>query len=207
MHEGLLHLYTGTGKGKTTAAVGLAVRAAGSGCPVVFAQFLKDGPTGELASLEALGIPVLRSQKRLGFTFLMDDETRALCALEQQSILVAVEEALTAAESAAMEPTTAKSVAEPTAESAEEQESGGSGSSGPRMLVVLDEVLDAVDLELLDGDELRAFVDRVPAGTELILTGRQAPAWLIDRANYHTAFRKIKHPYDQGIPARKSIEF
>jgi cob(I)alamin adenosyltransferase len=201
MHEGLLHLYTGSGKGKTTAAVGLAARAAGNGCPVIFAQFLKDEPTGELVSLKALGIPVLRSQKRLGFTFSMDGETRALCAAEQQSILAAVAEALTA--TAALEP--AAKPAAPAA--AKEKGSGGSGPSGPLMLVVLDEVLDAVGLGFLDDDELRTFVDRMPAGTELILTGRQAPAWLIDRASYHTAFRKIKNPYDQGIPARKSIEF
>jgi cob(I)alamin adenosyltransferase len=213
MHEGLLHLYTGSGKGKTTAAVGLAARAAGNGCPVIFAQFLKDEPTGELASLKALGIPVLRSQKRLGFTFSMDEETRALCAAEQQSILAAVAEALTAAvglaamelEVVAVEPEVTAAPVAPAP--AEERESGGSGPSGPRMLVVLDEVLDAVDLGFLGDDKLRAFVDHMPAGTELILTGRQAPAWLIDQANYHSAFRKIKHPYDQGIPARKSIEF
>jgi cob(I)alamin adenosyltransferase len=188
-----LHLYTGSGKGKTTAAVGLAARAAGNDCPVIFAQFLKDGSTGELASLEALGIPVLRSQKRLGFTFLMDDETRALCAAEQRMILAAAEVRV-----ATVSTVSAASV------SAGEQDSD---DSGPQRLVVLDEVLDAVDLGFLDEDELRAFVNRMPAGTELVLTGRQAPAWLIDRANYHTAFRKIKHPYDQGTPARKSIEF
>jgi cob(I)alamin adenosyltransferase len=189
-----LHLYTGSGKGKTTAAVGLAARAAGNGCPVIFAQFLKDGPTGELASLEALGIAVLRSQKHLGFTFLMDDETRALCAAEQRMILAAVAEA-------AMAPVPAMApVSVPT-------EKQNCDDSGPQRLVVLDEVLDAVDLGFLDDEELCAFVDHLPAGTELILTGRQAPAWLIDRASYHTAFRKIKHPYDQNVPARKSIEF
>jgi cob(I)alamin adenosyltransferase len=185
VHRGLLHLHTGEGKGKTTAAVGLAVRAAGSGCPVTFAQFLKDGPSGELVSLEALGIPILRSQKRLGFTFLMDDEKKALCASEQQLILAAVAEAL----------------------AAEETETEKGGGSSPRALVVLDEVLDALDLGFLDEGELRAFIDVLPTETELVLTGGQAPAWLIDRAAYHTEFRKLKHPYDQGISARKSIEF
>ncbi|MDR1185575.1 MAG: cob(I)yrinic acid a,c-diamide adenosyltransferase [Coriobacteriales bacterium] len=183
MGEGLLHLYTGSGKGKTTAAVGLAVRAAGTGCPVIFAQFLKDGPSGELVSLEALGIPILRSQERLGFTFLMNDEKRALCTSEQRLILAAV----------------AKTLA-----SIEGKKTDG---CGPQRLVVLDEVLDALDLGFLDEDELRAFIDTLPVGTELVLTGRQAPAWLIDQAAYHTEFRKLKHPYDQGTPARKSIEF
>jgi cob(I)alamin adenosyltransferase len=185
VRKGLLHLYTGSGKGKTTAAVGLAIRAAGTGCPVVFAQFLKGEPSGELVSLEALGISAIRSQKRLGFTFSMDDEKKALCTSEQQLILAAVTEALEAVE----------------------KKTGEGEGSGPQALVVLDEVLDALDLGFLDEDELRVFVDALPTETELVLTGRQAPVWLTDRAAYHTEFRKLKHPYDQGILARKSIEF
>ncbi len=55
---GLVHLYTGDGKGKTTAAVGLCVRAAGRGLRVVFVQFLKNGQSGELAPLRSLGVNV-----------------------------------------------------------------------------------------------------------------------------------------------------
>ena len=58
--EGLIHLYCGDGKGKTTAAVGLAVRAAGAGLPVVFAQFFKNGSSGEISLLRQLpGVRVL----------------------------------------------------------------------------------------------------------------------------------------------------
>jgi cob(I)alamin adenosyltransferase len=71
----------------------------------------------------------------------------------------------------------------------------------------LDEVLDALDLGFLDEDELRDLIDGVPEGAELVLTGRQAPAWLVKRAAYHTEMRKLKHPFDQGIPARRAIEF
>ena len=57
--RGLVHLYTGDGKGKTTAAVGLCVRALGRGKTVIFVQFLKNGRSGELEPLKALGANVL----------------------------------------------------------------------------------------------------------------------------------------------------
>jgi cob(I)alamin adenosyltransferase len=190
--RGLLHLYCGDGKGKTTAAVGLATRAVGGGCPVAFAQFLKDEQTGELVSLETLGIPVFRSQKHLGFTFLMDEETKLLCAAEQRLVLAAVAQAAQSAQ---------------IAQTMGARGSDSSQNVGPQMLVVLDEALDALDLGFLEEGELRAFIDTMPNGIELVLTGRKAPAWLADQADYHTEFKKHRHPYDQGIPARGAIEF
>ncbi|MDR2445499.1 MAG: cob(I)yrinic acid a,c-diamide adenosyltransferase [Spirochaetaceae bacterium] len=83
----MIHVYTGDGKGKTTAAVGLAVRAAGSGRKVVFAQFIKSMPSGELVPLEKLGVTVIRSRTRFGFTFQMDAATKELCGNEQRRIL------------------------------------------------------------------------------------------------------------------------
>jgi cob(I)alamin adenosyltransferase len=74
----MLHIYCGDGKGKTTAALGLAVRAAGNGMRVHFLQFLKGGETSELHSLAQLPqITVLRCDRMYGFTFQMDDEERA----------------------------------------------------------------------------------------------------------------------------------
>lgn len=64
----MIHLYTGDGKGKTTAAIGLAVRAAGCGMPVIFSQFMKGSDTGELHSLSGLKqIKILRSDRDFGF--------------------------------------------------------------------------------------------------------------------------------------------
>ena len=83
MKTGLIHLYIGEGKGKTTAAVGLAARAAGSGKKVVFAQLLKGRKTGEVASLEKLGIRVVRSKKDFGFVWEMDAEEKEACRVEQ----------------------------------------------------------------------------------------------------------------------------
>jgi cob(I)alamin adenosyltransferase len=69
---GLLHLYVGDGKGKTTAAVGLAVRARGAGMRVLIAQFLKGRPTAELEPLSRLGVVVRRTKELTKFTFQMD---------------------------------------------------------------------------------------------------------------------------------------
>lgn len=79
---GLLHLYYGDGKGKTTAAMGLALRALGSGKRVVVLQFLKGGQSGEIPLLEQLGAKIYRGKAGQKFVFQMNDaekaETRAL---------------------------------------------------------------------------------------------------------------------------------
>ena len=87
MQHSYLHLYIGDGKGKTTAAVGLAARAAGCGKQVALGQFLKATRTGELASLKMLGVTVIRSEKNLGFTWDMDEAERVACSAEQAIVL------------------------------------------------------------------------------------------------------------------------
>ncbi len=80
---GLLHLYCGDGKGKTTAAIGLAVRAAGAGLKVAFVQFLKDGNSSELQVLENLpGVTVLSGKCEKGFVKTMNPEQRKNVAEE-----------------------------------------------------------------------------------------------------------------------------
>lgn len=77
MQNGLMHLYWGDGKGKTTAAIGLAVRAAGTGEKVIFAQFMKGGQTGELAVLQGIEtIQVMRSDKEFPFYAQMTQEQK-----------------------------------------------------------------------------------------------------------------------------------
>lgn len=79
---GLVHLYYGDGKGKTTAAMGLALRALGSGKRVAVLQFLKGGQSGEIPLLEQLGVKLYRGKAGQKFVFQMNDaekaETRAL---------------------------------------------------------------------------------------------------------------------------------
>ena len=75
--SGLIHIYEGDGKGKTTAAVGLSIRYAGSGGKVIFTQFLKQNDSGELAVLEQIeGIKLVRCDRSFGFTFQMTQEQR-----------------------------------------------------------------------------------------------------------------------------------
>jgi len=73
----MIHVYCGDGKGKTTAALGLILRHVGAGGQAVLAQFLKSAPTGELATLERLGVPVYRNELPHGFFPNMSEETKA----------------------------------------------------------------------------------------------------------------------------------
>ena len=87
MKQGLVHLYCGDGKGKTTAAIGLCVRAAGRGLRVLLVQFLKGNPTGELAILDKLEqVTVLRQTEQLGFTFRMNEQQKQHAAQIQQQL-------------------------------------------------------------------------------------------------------------------------
>lgn len=82
----MLHIYTGTGKGKTTAAAGLAIRAAGWGRQVVFTQFLKGTPSGEIRSLRTLGVRVLRDESTGKFLYQMNDEEKAAFRSTQERL-------------------------------------------------------------------------------------------------------------------------
>ena len=172
--EGLIHLYCGDGKGKTTAAVGLSVRAAGAGLPVVFAQFFKNGSSGEISLLGQLpGVRVLVCAQNPGRFSRMTEDQRSQARENYAALL---ESAWQAA-----------------------RENPG--------LLVLDECISACNHGLLDTEKLAALLDSRPAGLEVVLTGRNPPALLAHRADYITEMRKLRHPFDQGIRARRGIEF
>ena len=171
---GLMHLYCGNGKGKTTAATGLSVRCAGAGGRVIFCQFGKDGTSSELRILESIpGIRVLVCTERFGFYKRMSEETRERARAAYTALL---EEALAAA---------------------------GEGAE----LLVLDEAVSALNHGMIPEERLLDFLDRRPQGLEVCLTGREPPEALLERADYVTEMVKRKHPFDQGIAARKGIEF
>ena len=170
---GLVQIYTGDGKGKTTAALGLALRAAGHGLRTYVGQFMKGQQYGELAGAQLLA-PYLTIEQYGRPTFVHvheatpDDIRMAHEGLERAR--------------AAMH-------------------------SGQYAIVVLDEVCMALHFELLTVDEVLAFLDEKPAGVELVLTGRRAPAALLARADLVTEMREVKHPYSQGVQARQGIEY
>ena len=85
--KGYLHLYWGDGKGKTTAAAGLALRALGQRLPTVFLQFLKDGQSGELEPLRRLGAAVLSGEPGMKFVFQMTEAEKAKLKARQDRML------------------------------------------------------------------------------------------------------------------------
>jgi len=85
--RGLIHIYTGDGRGKTTAAVGLAVRAAGRGKHVLFVQLLKDNSSGEIMPLRKIGVTVRGLSKGYGFVRQMDAVARQQVRAEQDRLL------------------------------------------------------------------------------------------------------------------------
>lgn len=171
---GCIHIYTGDGKGKTTAAMGLALRSAGCGKRVLVTQFLKGGDTGELHALERLGIPVLRNSRQYGFFHTLSPADREALYREQTEQL---EQICRAALHSSYD------------------------------LIVLDESIGAYQLGALDRSRLEAFLQGGPYGPELVLTGRNAPDWMIERADYVTQMKKQKHPFDRGVQARRGIEY
>lgn len=175
MKNGLTHVYTGNGKGKTTASVGLAVRAAGDSKKVLFVQFLKDQKTGELASLESLpGVTVRRAPALKKFSWDMTPEEKAEARTQNDAFLAEVIYKV---------------------------------KDNAYDLLVLDESLGASYAGLLDEGALLAFVQDKPEGLELVLTGRNPSEELVAAADYVTEMKKIKHPFDKGVKARRGVEY
>lgn len=173
-HKGLIHLYFGDGKGKTTAALGLTIRALGAGFRVVLVQFLKNQATAELSVLDDLpDITVLRGKEGSAFSFTMTEEEKEKTkSLHTENLKAAI------------------ALAE----------------SGKCDMLVLDEAVGAYARDLIDRRLLEDFVRNKPEKLELVLTGRNPAQWMIDCADYVSEIRKVKHPYDRGIPARAGIE-
>ena len=188
------HVYYGTGKGKTTAAIGLAVRAAGAGCHVLFCQFLKSTETAELSVLKPLpGVQVLRPEGHYPFTRHMKEEDRLAITAEHGRILDQIRMILKQP-AAAPDPSG----------TFQDRTDGDPGSELP-VLVVLDELAWAYHYELIDREQVLSLLDTEKA--EFVITGRIRVPELIERADYVTELKEEKHPYQRGIAARKGIEF
>ncbi len=182
--ENCTHVYYGTGKGKTTAAVGLTVRAAGAGFRVLFCQFMKSGETAELSVLKTIpGLTILRPENRYPFSSRMTSEDRTEIRREHDRILRTVGTILA-------------DTPRP------KQEEPAAASS---ILVVLDELAWAFHHNLVDKDLALSLLDEKKA--EFVITGRIGVPELLSRADYVTAFQEEGHPYHRGIPARKGIEY
>ncbi|MGC9208988.1 MAG: cob(I)yrinic acid a,c-diamide adenosyltransferase [Nitrososphaeria archaeon] len=185
MELGLVEVYTGNGKGKTTASIGLAVRALGWGLRVAIYFFMKTGGYGENRSLQAF---TNLKQRFYGKDyFLTKDENiarrfNAVLVKDRppQDYVDLVHEGLSEAE--------------------RDFRDGYD-------VVILDEILTAIYYNLVSVQEVLELIDRKPASVELVLTGRYAPKEIIERADLVTEMVEIKHPYQKGIQARKGVEY
>jgi cob(I)alamin adenosyltransferase len=168
---GLIHVYFGEGVGKTTRAIGLAVRAAGEGLRVGVVQFMKSGKSGEVQLIRGLDNIVYYCPGRHPF----------ILSKGPQSVHF--------------------NHARKGYEKAMEFQSQGVE------ILICDEILNTLLFKLLSLEQILHLMDLCKDKTELIMTGRNAPAEIIHRADYVTEFVQIKHPYYEGQRARRGIEY
>jgi cob(I)alamin adenosyltransferase len=181
--RGLILINTGPGKGKTTAALGTALRAAGNGMRVLFLQFLKGSwHYGELDAIAVLG-------RTLGTP---DDPSFVIRQLGRGFVKVG---------GAETDPEDIRMVEEAWNESAH------AILSGDWDLVVLDEINYAIGYKMLDPEKVANVLRQKPEMTHVILTGRNAHPILVDLADTVTEMREVKHAYQKGILAQRGIEF
>lgn len=176
IRKGLVHIYTGEGKGKTTAAIGLGIRAYGQGLSVLIVQFLKGWSTGEMNVIANLGphFQLLQYHENDKFTWGMTKEELAGVKGQAQIGLKHTIEAI---------------------------------MSGKWDLIIMDEIMAAVNCELLPLEEVVELVKAKPQDLELVLTGRDAPLQLLELADYVSEISARKHPMYKGIMAREGIEY
>ena len=173
---GLTIVYTGNGKGKTTAALGMCVRAAGYKKRIKILQFVKGSwKYGELEGIKLLQEYVDLEQVGEGFVGIIDDKKDFSVhqAAAQKGLKYA----------------------------------GEIIHSGKFDIVVLDELNIAVDLKLIELNDVLELVRSKPPQMHLVITGRNARQELIDLADLVTEMREIKHPYQKGVLAQRGIDW
>jgi cob(I)alamin adenosyltransferase len=176
LERGCIQLYTGKGKGKTSAALGLALRALGHGLKVYMVQFLKSTPSGELLSAKKLApdFTIFRFARAEREFF------SCLSEREKQETADEVREAFSFVQRSAVD--------------------------GACDILILDEILTVLQLQLLELRELLELLSLKPPHMELVLTGRQAPDELVARADLVTRMEEVKHYYQAGVKSRFGIE-
>jgi len=179
LEKGLVQIYTGDGKGKTTAAFGLALRAAGQGNKVLIYQFLKP-PSLDIGERFALQLGAVRIR------------TEALDVPWDMAKSFADEKAVAEMQAAI------RDVLQKIAETAEKRFYD---------VLILDEIIFCLSKNLAKIEDIRRIIDRRAPGVEIVLTGRGASKELIEMADLVTEMKNIKHPFEKGQPARRGIEF
>ena len=174
--DGLTIVYTGKGKGKTTAALGIALRAVGYKKKICMIQFIKGSwHYGEMDSSKRLGPEFEIVAIGKGFVGIIDDKSPKEDHREiaKEAIRISNEKI----------------------------------QSGNYDIVILDEINYAVNLELISVNDVLNLIKSKPSDVDMILTGNYAKDEVIKLADLVTEMREIKHPFQNGIKAKKGIDF
>jgi len=179
LKKGLVQIYTGDGKGKTTAAFGLALRAAGQGNKVLIYQFLKP-PSLDIGERFALQLGAVRIRVEAldvpwDMSASFDDKEKV--AVTQGAISEALKRIAETAEKRFYD------------------------------LLILDEIVYCLSKGLAKLEDIKNIIDKRDPAVEIVLTGRGATGELIEMADLVTEMKKIKHPFDKGLAARRGIDF
>lgn len=208
MKKGLIHIYTGDGKGKTTASLGLALRAVGQGFKVCMIQFMKGGAyTGEYVAARnylphfeifQFGRPCIKQLRQMKIKGYVLGKTRPeqmydvirediecgtcrYCFLNDDVQRDYIEEGFKKALEVVMD--------------------------GHHDLVILDEINVAVSLGFLNVELVLNMLANKPESVELVLTGRNVPDEIVEMADLVTEMKLHKHYYEKGVSARRGIEY
>ena len=177
----MLQIYTGKGKGKTTAAIGLAIRSIGAGHKVFFLQFMKSLAYSEQSVLKTLSPQLILMTTGKPF-FVAEEGMLTEAQLKQWGGNVVVFPR-------GKPPEAERSIMDMKPD-----------------LLVLDEVNVALYFNLIAREAIESLLEELPKETEVVCTGRNAPQWLLDRADLITEMQEIRHYYTRGVEARKGIE-
>ncbi|MDD5328303.1 MAG: cob(I)yrinic acid a,c-diamide adenosyltransferase [Phycisphaerae bacterium] len=179
LEKGLVQIYTGDGKGKTTAALGLALRAGGQGNKVLIYQFLKPSSldTGERTALKNCASQITIEQLDIKWDMAKSFEDEEQVARAKKAIGEVLERLAQTAEKRIYD------------------------------LLILDEIVFCLSKGLARLEDIKDIIDKRDPAVEIVLTGRGATKELIAMADLVTEMKNIKHPFDKGVKARRGIEY
>lgn len=175
--KGYIHIYTGNGKGKTTAAFGLAARAICAGKNVAVCQFVKSMKYSETGLLQLL------SNAPASFGKLRIEQCGHGCCLIRKPGKADIDCALSGLDKCTEWM-----------------------RSGEWDVVVLDEITIAIHLGLISTEQVINAINSKAPSTEIVITGRYAPSELIGIADLVTDMQEVKHYYSAGVLSRKGID-
>lgn len=191
MTKGYIHVYTGDGKGKTTAAIGLAIRAIGAGKKVCILQFMKSLAYSEQKILQSLpGITLITLGKPY---FIAKEGMLTKEQIERWGSHVQIYPAGHPPKD--YREMTLKGIRQAVSAVSKEYD-----------MVILDEYNMACWYDLATPEDTKRILDARREGVELVFTGRNAPKEILDAADLITEMKKIRHYYDKGVPVRIGIE-